>query len=162
MRLFTSHARKWHCARCCSVASSTRQVNLWPRCYGERFLPLKLGTDGTVAGFSNRWRTGGPFKPDFGLSGALRRLDRVFPLLARAGVRSIRTRFQLVPRRRCVMEKAAPRPVFGALAQSLCHRVPMNVVQFLYKLRMIANVEIVVSLLPEMIGIADQTPCPVW
>jgi len=35
----------------------------------------------------------------------------------------------------------------------------MNVVQFLYKLRMIANVEIVVALLPEMIGIADQTPC---
>jgi hypothetical protein len=26
----------------------------------------------------------------------------------------------------CVMEKAAPRPVFGALAQSLVHRVPMN------------------------------------
>ncbi len=35
----------------------------------------------------------------------------------------------------------------------------MNVVQFLYKLRMIANVEIVVALLPEMIGVADQTPC---
>ena len=41
---------------------------------------------------------GGPLKPDFGLSGALRQLDRVFPLLVRAGVRSIRTRFQLVPR----------------------------------------------------------------
>jgi len=57
------------------------------------------------------------------------------------------------------MEEAAPRPVFGALAQSLFHRVPMNVVQFLYKPRMIANVEIVVALLPEMIGVADQTPC---
>ena len=44
-------------------------------------------------------RDGGPFKPSFGLSGAVPRLDRVFPLLARAGARSIRTRFQLVPRR---------------------------------------------------------------
>ena len=44
-------------------------------------------------------RDGGPFKPSFGLSGAVPRLDRVFPLLARACVRSIRTRFQLVPRR---------------------------------------------------------------
>src|SRR5947209_3005965 len=57
------------------------------------------------------------------------------------------------------MEKAAPRPVFGARAQSFFHRVPMNVVQFLYELRMIPNVEIVVALLPEMIGVADQTPC---
>jgi hypothetical protein len=35
----------------------------------------------------------------------------------------------------------------------------MNVVQFLCKLRVIANVEIVVAFLPEMIGVADQTPC---
>jgi hypothetical protein len=34
----------------------------------------------------------------------------------------------------------------------------MYVVQFLYKLRMIANVEIVVTLLPEMFGVPDQTP----
>jgi hypothetical protein len=58
----------------------------------------------------------------------------------------------------CVMEKAAPRPVFGALAQSLLHRVPMNVVELLYKLLKIANVEIVVALLPEMVSVSDQTP----
>src|SRR5580700_5157365 len=45
------------------------------------------------------WRARGPFKPDFGLSGILRLQNRVFPPLARAGVRSIRNRFLLVPRR---------------------------------------------------------------
>ena len=57
-----------------------------------------------------------------------------------------------------MMEKAAPRPVFGALPQSLLHRVPMNVMKLLYKLRLIANVEIVVALLPEMVAVSDQTP----
>ena len=57
------------------------------------------------------------------------------------------------------MEKAAPPPVFGTLAQSRLHRVAMNVVELLYKLRMIANVEIVVALLPEMVGVSDQSPC---
>ena len=33
----------------------------------------------------------------------------------------------------------------------------MNIAQLLHKLRTIANVEIVVPLLPEMIGIANQT-----
>src|ERR1043166_6965805 len=59
----------------------------------------------------------------------------------------------------CVMDKAAARPVFGALAQSLLHRVPMNVVELLDKLRMIAHVEVVIALLPEMVGVSDQTPC---
>ena len=35
----------------------------------------------------------------------------------------------------------------------------MNVVKLPQKLRMIANVEIVVALLPEMFGVPDQTPC---
>ena len=35
----------------------------------------------------------------------------------------------------------------------------MNVVELFHKLRMIANVEIVVALLPEMVGVSDQTPC---
>ncbi len=56
------------------------------------------------------------------------------------------------------MEKATPRPVVGALAQSPLYRIAMNVVELLYKLRMIANVEIVVALLPEMVGVSDQTP----
>jgi hypothetical protein len=34
----------------------------------------------------------------------------------------------------------------------------MNVVELLSKLRMIANVEIVVALLPEMVGVSDQSP----
>ena len=58
----------------------------------------------------------------------------------------------------CVMEKAAAWPIFGALAQSMLHRVPMNVVKLLYKLRMIANVEVVIAPLPEMVGVSDQTP----
>jgi hypothetical protein len=56
------------------------------------------------------------------------------------------------------MEKAARRPVFGALAQSPLHWVPVNIVELLHKLGVIANVEIVVALLPEMVGVSDQTP----
>jgi hypothetical protein len=56
------------------------------------------------------------------------------------------------------MEKAAPWPVFRALAESLLHWVAMNVMELLYKLRMIANVEIIIALLPEVIGFSDQTP----
>ena len=48
------------------------------------------------------------------------------------------------------MQKAAPPQVFGALAQSGLYRVAMNVVDILYELRMIANVEVVVALLPEV------------
>jgi hypothetical protein len=100
--------------------------------------------------------TGGPFKPDFGLSGAFPSLDRAYPLaLARS---PFGLDFNSSLAASCVMEKAAPRPLFGALLQSLLHPVPMNVMKLLYKLRMIANVEIVVALLPEMVGVSDQTP----
>ena len=58
-----------------------------------------------------------------------------------------------------VMEKAAPRPILGAPAQSLLHRIAVDVVELLCKLRMIANVEVVVALLPKMVGVSDQTPC---
>ena len=34
----------------------------------------------------------------------------------------------------------------------------MNIAQLFHKLRIISNVEIVVPLLPEMLGIANQTP----
>ena len=34
----------------------------------------------------------------------------------------------------------------------------MNIAQLLHKLRIISNVEIVVPLLPEMLGIANQAP----
>lgn len=36
-----------------------------------------------------------------------------------------------------MMEKAAPRPVFGALAQFLLHGIAMDVVELLYELLMI-------------------------
>jgi len=49
------------------------------------------------------------------------------------------------------MEKAAPRPVFGALAQSPLHRIAVNVVELLYELFMIANVEIVLALGPDKV-----------
>jgi len=57
------------------------------------------------------------------------------------------------------MEKTAPRPVFGPLTQPSSHRVPVNVVNFLYKLLMIANVEVVVAFLPELLRFSDQAPC---
>src|ERR1700716_3782007 len=58
----------------------------------------------------------------------------------------------------CVVAKTAPLPLFRTLAQPSLHRIAMNVTQLLDKLRVIANVEIVVPLLPEMLRIADQTP----
>ena len=68
---------------------------------GEWYRSLDIGESGVKNQLPSNTSqaAGGPFKPDFGLSGVIRRLDRVFPLLARAGVRSIRTRFRLVPRR---------------------------------------------------------------
>ena len=44
-----------------------------------------------------------------------------------------------------MMEKSAPRPILGAAAQSRVHRVGMNVVELLDKLRLIANVEVVLG-----------------
>jgi hypothetical protein len=58
----------------------------------------------------------------------------------------------------CVMQKTAPLPIFRPLAQSSSHRILMNVVQLFHELLIIANIEIVVSLLPEMLGVSDQTP----
>src|SRR6266851_2711574 len=45
-------------------------------------------------------RTGGPLKPAFGLSGAVRPLDKVFPPLVRVFVPSTLTRSPPVPRSR--------------------------------------------------------------
>jgi hypothetical protein len=73
-------------------------------------------------------RTGGPFNPDFGLSGTGLELHRTFPLLVRVFARSIPVRSRPVPR-----------------------SVAMNIAQLFRKLRVIANVETVVSLLPEML-----------
>lgn len=59
---------------------------------------------------------------------------------------------------RRMMEEAAPRPILGAAAPRV-HRVGMNVVELLDKLRLIANVQVLVALLPKMVGVSDQTPC---
>lgn len=56
---------------------------------------------------------GGAFKPGFGLSGAVRRLDRVLPLLARFRAVYSDFDFNSPLTARCVIEKAAPRPAFG-------------------------------------------------
>jgi hypothetical protein len=47
--------------------------------------------------------------------------------------------FDSSPATGCVIEKAASGEILGALAQSLLHRLAMNVVWLLYKLRMIAE-----------------------
>ena len=54
------------------------------------------------------------------------------------------------------MTKAAPRPVFCTGAQSAGDGILMNVVQLLYKLIVITDVEIVVALLPEVGRFANQ------
>jgi hypothetical protein len=54
--------------------------------------------------------------------------------------------------------EAAPFPVLGSIAQSTLDRIAVNVAQFLDELWMIANVEIVITFLPEMLGAADQPP----
>jgi hypothetical protein len=51
---------------------------------------------------------GGPLKPDFGLSGAVRRLDKVFPPLFCIFVSSIPTRFSSVPHSRGDVTTAGP------------------------------------------------------
>ena len=65
---------------------------------------------------------GDPLKPDFGLSGEVQQLRKVFPLLARACVRSTRSRFQFVPRSRLRGRESCSTANLRALAQSLLHR----------------------------------------
>lgn len=57
-----------------------------------------------------------------------------------------------------MIEKAAPRPILGAVAQSRVHQVGVNVVGLLDKLRLIASVEVVVAVLPKMILVSGETP----
>ena len=56
------------------------------------------------------------------------------------------------------MAKADPLPVFRALTQAAIHRISVDVAKLFDELPIIANVEIVVPLLPEVLGIADQSP----
>src|SRR4030088_1547338 len=58
----------------------------------------------------------------------------------------------------CAVAKTVPLPILRTFAQPSLHRIAMNVAQLFHKLRIIANVEIVVPLLPEMLRIANQMP----
>jgi hypothetical protein len=53
------------------------------------------------------------------------------------------------------MTKAAPRPVFRHGTQLALHRITVNVPQLLHELSVIADIDIVVTLLSEILGIAD-------
>ena len=56
------------------------------------------------------------------------------------------------------MLETAPFPVLRKLAQPALDRIAVNIAQLLNKLRIIANVEIVVPLLPEMLRVPKQAP----
>ena len=60
----------------------------------------------------------------------------------------------------CVLAKTTPLPVFRALAQPALHRIPVNIAKLFDELAIIPKVEIVISLFPEVLGIADQSPPP--
>jgi hypothetical protein len=104
-------------------------------------------------------RTGGPLKPDFGLSGTVRRLDRVFPALVHVFVPSIPTRSPPVShsQSRSGENCSTPSPPDVRTTQPSpdCDEY---IAQLFHKLRVISNVEIVVPLLPEMLRIANRGP----
>ena len=100
---------------------------------------------------------GGPFRPFFGLSGALR--------VGRASCRSFslpRCPFAFYLHCPCAtrraLAKTAPLPVLFTRAQATLLRVVMKISKLFHKLRFIANIEIVIALLPEMLAFADQSP----
>src|SRR5579872_2566773 len=62
----------------------------------------------------------GPSKPDFGLSGAVRWLDRVFPRRGRVCLQPSRTQLQPIPRVP-LRDGESAASLWGALAQSRFH-----------------------------------------
>jgi hypothetical protein len=58
---------------------------------------------------------------------------------------------------RRILAKTSPLPVLFTRAQAALYRVVMNISKFFHELRFIANIEIVVALLPEMLGLTDQS-----
>jgi hypothetical protein len=58
----------------------------------------------------------------------------------------------------CGVAKTAPLPVLGRFAQCGLHRIAMKVGQLLHKLIVVPKVEIVVAVLPEMLGVTKQAP----
>ena len=110
-----------------------------------------------VLGWLAGW-AGGPFKPSVGLSGAVPLLGRAAQSLVRAFLQPTRIQFPLALR-------SLPRSGESCSTPSLPHaRTTRDSPDFggcseaFDELPIIANVEIVVPLLPEVPGIADQSP----
>ena len=116
---------------------------------------------------------GGPFKPAFGLSGAVLRQEKVFPRLVRAFVPSSLIQFPPALHNlsrsgeNCSIPSLPdvhtipPLLAFTPASQKRARwgpRIAMNVAKLLNELHVITNVEIVVPFLPEMLRIADQPP----
>src|SRR5437660_10692158 len=53
---------------------------------------------------------------------------------------------------------AAPLPIFRTLTQSALQRGAMDITKLFHELGMIPDVEVVVALLPEVLGLANQAP----
>jgi hypothetical protein len=51
----------------------------------------------------------------------------------------------------------APLPLIRAQAQSAPYRIAVDVLQLLHNLPMIANIEVIVSFPPEVLGLANQS-----
>jgi hypothetical protein len=58
---------------------------------------------------------------------------------------------------RGVVTKAAPSPILGTNAQSFADRVTVNVAELPGELAVVPDVGVIVSLLPKVFGLADQT-----
>jgi len=56
------------------------------------------------------------------------------------------------------MAKTTPLPVFGTPAQPTLHRIPRDVTKLFRELPVIADVEVLIALLPEVFRFADQSP----
>src|SRR5260221_618448 len=99
--------------------------------------------------------TSGPFKPSFGLSGGVDSWTECSRRSFAFSRRPLRLNLDPSLTASRVVAKTAPLPVLRTLAQPSSHPIAMNVAQLLHKLRIISNIEIVMPLLPEMLG------CPI-
>ncbi len=96
--------------------------------------------------------TGGPFKPSFGLSGAVRLPDTIVPPFARALLLSIHIQSPLCPRSLSHAAESCSTPSLQAgRTSSRVNRIAMNIAQLLHKLTLVAHIEIVITFLPEML-----------
>lgn len=85
-------------------------------------------------------------------------MNKAFPQCVHVFLPSNRIRSPRILRRPGIVKETAPLPVFRVFAQSTLHRVAMNIPEHLHELAMIPDVEIIVSLLPEVLCLATQPP----